>query len=185
MRRPIGLLIGAVVFLTACSTGSISMDDYARAVEERAVAYGAESEDLREQHWAILEDTVSRLQSEMDGEALVGAVIDETAQESTKLFAAISDALDRYIRDLDAMTPPVAVSDDHRTYVRALNTSRAGLTPILEDLPGAASFEEIDRVIAGSGFADAQHRVEAACYGLESAIGSQGREVDLRCEASR
>ena len=185
MKRMTVLLIGAGALLTGCSAGSVPISEYATVVEERAAIYAAESDDLREQQLAVLEDTVSRLQSELDGEALADAVIDETAHESTKLFAGISDVLDQYVRDLDAMTPPATVSDDHRAYVRALDTSRAGLAPVIEDLPGATSFEEIDRVIAGSGFADAQQRVEAACYDLESAIELQGPEVDLRCEATR
>ncbi len=185
MKQLTGLLIGAGVLLTACSAATVSVADYATAVEERAAIYGAESDDLRDLHLAALENTVARLQSELDGQALIDAVIGETAQESTKLFAGISDALDQYARDLDAMASPTAVSDEHRTYVRALDTSRAGLAPVLEDLPGATSFEELDRAIAGSGFADAQQRVEAACHDLESAIESQGPEVDLRCEATR
>lgn len=185
MRGLAGLLVGGGVLLTACSAGGISVADYATAVEERAAIYAAESDDLRSRHMATLENTVARLQGELSGEALVDAVIEETAQASLDLFDGISDALDLYVRDLDAMAPPDAVSDDHRAYQRALDTSRAGLAPILESLPGARSFEEIDTVIAGSGFADAQQRVEAACHGLESAIESLGPDVDLRCEATR
>ncbi len=185
MKRLIGLLIGAGVLLAACSTDSVTIADYAAAVEERAASYGAESDELKDQQLATLEDTVTRLQGELDGQALVDAAISETARESTKLFAGISDALDRYVRDLDAMTPPDTVSDDHRAYVHALETSRVGLGSVLADLPGASSFEEIDRVIAGSGFADAQQRVEAACRALEAAIEGQGPAVNLRCEAAR
>lgn len=185
MRRLTGLLVYAGMLMSACSAAGVSVPDYAAAVEERAAAYGAESDDLKAQQLATLEDTVTRLQSELNGQALVDAAISETARESTKLFAGISDALDRYVRDLDAMTPPATISDDHRAYARALETSRAGLVPILADLPGASSFDEIDRVIAGSGFADAQQRVEAACHALESVIESQGPTVDLRCGATR
>jgi len=180
-----GLLIGVGVFLTACSASSISVPDYAVAVEDRAAAYGAESDDLKEKQLATLEDTVARLQGELEGQALIEAAISETAEESTKLFAGISDALDRYVQDLDVIAPPAAVADDHRSYVEALDTSRAGLVMVLEDLPGATSFEEIDRVIAGSGFADAQQSVEAACHALETTIELQGSTADLRCEATR
>jgi hypothetical protein len=185
MRRPTGLLIGIGILAVACSAKSVSIADYSAVVEERAATYGTESDGLREQQLATLEDTVSRLQSELDGQALIDAAISETARESTKLFAGISDALDRYVRDLDAMALPGAVSDEHATYVQVLETSRAGLVSVLADLPGATSFEEIDKAIAGSGFADAQQRVEAACRVLEDAIGSQGPTVDLRCDASR
>lgn len=179
------MLIGACVILASCSTAGISVGDYAAAMEERAAAYGAELDDLKDQQLATLEDTVARLQSELDGQALVDAAISETARESTKLFAGISDALDRYIRDLDAMSPPDTATDDHLAYIRVLETSRAGLGPVLADLPAASTFEEIDRVIAGSGFADAQQRVEAACRALEQAIEDEDATVDLRCEASR
>jgi len=179
------MLIGTGVLVAACSTGGVSLADYAAAVEERAAAYGAESDDLKDKQLATLEATVTRLQSELDGQALVDEAISETARESAKLFAGISDALDRYVRDLDTMTPPAAVLDEHRSYIQALETSREGLGSVLADLPGASSFQEIDRVIAGSGFADAQQRVEAACGALEAAIEGQGLIVDLRCEATR
>lgn len=185
MRPVAGLLIGVGVLLSACSTGSVSVSDYAAAAEERAAAYGIESMELKAKQLATLEDTVTRLQSELEGQALVDAAISETARESTKLFAGISDALDRYAQDLDAMTPPTSVLDLHRAYIQALETSRAGLASVLADLPGASSFEDIDRVIAGSGFADGQQRVESACHALQAAIESQGPIVDLRCEATR
>ena len=173
------------MIVSACSADSVSIADYSVAVEERATAYGTESDELKEQQLQTLEDTVSRLQSELEGQALIDAAISETALESTKLFAGISDVLDRYVRDLDAMTSPPAVADEHRTYIQVLETSRAGLASVLADLPGATSFEEIDRAIAGSGFADAQQRLEAACRALEDAINLQGLTVDLRCDATR
>lgn len=185
MRQLTGLSIVVAILAAACSTVSVSITDYSAAVEERAAAYGTESDDLEEQQLATLEDTVGRLQSELEGQALIDAAISETARESTKLFAGISDALDRYVQDLDAMAPPSTVSDEHVTYMQALDTSRSGLVSVLEDLPGATSFEEMDRAIAGSGFADAQQRVEAACRVLEDAIEEQGPAVDLRCEATR
>ncbi len=185
MMRLTGLLIGVGVFLTACSAGSVSIANFATAVEERAAVYGRELDDLTERHRATLEGSITRLQGELDGEAFVDAAIGETARETTKLFAGISDALDQYARDLDATTPPAAVSDEHRAYIGALETSRAGLVSVLEDLPGATSFEEIDRIISGSGFADAQQRVETECRNLQDRIKAQGPEVDLRCEATR
>ena len=185
MRRVAGILIGTGVLFTACSSTAVSVPDYAAAVEERAAAYGAESDDLQERQLAALEATVTRLQDELEGQALVDAAISETARESTKLFSGISDALDRYVQDLDAMTPPDAISEDHTDYVSALDTSRAGLVSILDGLPDATSFEEMDRVINGSGFADVQQRLEATCRALEAAIESHGPEVDLRCDAAR
>ena len=179
------MLIGAGVFFTACSSTTVSVPDYAAAVEERAVAYGAESDDLQERQLATLEATVTRLQDELEGQALVDAAISETARESTKLFAGISDALDRYVQDLEAMTPPDAIFEDHAAYIRALDASRAGLVSILGDLPDATSFDEMDKVINGSGFADVQQRLEATCRALETAIEVQGPDVDLRCEATR
>ncbi len=185
MRQLVGIFICVGVLLSACSADSVSVSDYAAAAEERAAAYGIESTELKAKQLATLEDTVTRLQDDLDGQALVEAAIIETARESTKLFAGISDALDRYIQDLDAMTSSASVLDLHHAYIQALETSRAGLASVLADLPGASSFDEIDRVVAGSGFADGQHRVEAACHALQAAIESQGPVVDLRCEATR
>jgi hypothetical protein len=185
MRHLAILTICLGTLLAACSTASISVPDYATAVEERAVAYADETDGLKGQQLATLEATVARLQGELDGQALVDAAIRETASESTKLFAGISDALVRYVQDLDAMAAPDVLSDAHVAYVSSLDASRAGLVSVLDDLPGATSFDEIDRVINGSGFADVQQRLEASCRSLENAIASQDLSVDLECEATR
>ena len=83
MRRLAGMLLGVGVFSVACSSATVSVLDYAAGVEERATAYGVESDDLEERQLATLEDTVTRLQEELEGQALIDAAISETAREST------------------------------------------------------------------------------------------------------
>lgn len=174
-------LVGA--FCAACSSGGVPLDTYASGVEAGAAGYAHEIDDLRSRYLAELDDAVAGLQQSLEGAALVDAAVDETAGRSVALFASLGDALDRYIRDLENRDAPAVVSSEHEEFVDALISSRAGISPILEALPTATSFDEIDRVIAGSGFADAQLRVEAMCTTLERAIGRQGVVVDLRCAA--
>jgi len=181
--RVIAILALVGVVGAACSAPSGSLDDYAPAAEDHAAAYTAEVGALRGAYATGMDETVTALQGESDGSNLRDAVVAEAVDQSVVLFASLGDALDRYIRNLRELDPPAAVSVDHGDLIAALVVSREGISPILEALPTATTFDQIGRIIAGSGFADAQLRVEAACKTLERTIGSDGMEVDLRCEA--
>jgi len=179
------LLAALLVLLAACSGAEPLIDEYAPALQERAGAYADEVETLAEQNAADLNTAVNRLQNDLQGEALLDAAVAETAKLSSMLFAGIGDALDRYVRDLDEMPTPGSVADEHTSYLKALEASRSGVAPLLETLGTATTFEQIDEAIAGSGFSDAQPRVEAACATLERAVESAGVVVDLRCAVVR
>lgn len=181
MMRLTALLAAFLVFLSACSGAEPTIDEYAPALQERAGAYADEVETLAEQNATDLNSAVNRLQNDLQGEALLDAAVAETATLSSMLLAGIGDALDRYVRDLDEMPAPGSVADDHSSYVKALESSRSGVAPLLKTLATAKTFEQIDEAIAGSGFSDAQPRVEAACGILERAVESAGAVVDLRC----
>ncbi len=183
MTRIIVSLAMAAVLGAGCSAPGGSIEQYAPAVEGLASGYTAEVESLRAAYATGLEGTITDLRGDLEGSALRDAVFDETVGRSTVLFSSLGDALDRYIRDLGELGPPAEISADHDDFVSALVVSRSGISPILETLTTATSFEQIDGIIAGSGFADAQLRVRASCGALEQAIGTNGMEVDLRCDA--
>jgi len=179
--RTVAAVCAGVVMLTACSSNGMPVEEYATVVEGEATAYADEVSGLFEQNVSDLDTAVSRLQDEVEGEALVAAALAETARLASMLFAGISDASDRYIADLDALDAPSSLEAEHRAYLDALAASREGTDALLSDLAAATTFDDIDRAIGSSGFSDAQPRVDAACRELQEAIQAQGPTVDLRC----
>jgi hypothetical protein len=179
--RAVAALCAAVVVLAACSSNGMPLDEYAAAVEGEATDYADEVSSLFEQNVGDLDTAVSRLQDEVEGEALVAAALAETARLASMLFAGISDASDRFVADLDALDAPASLEAEHRAYLDALAASREGAGALLPDLAAATTFDDIDRAIGSSGFSDAQPRVDAACKNLQQAIREQGPSVDLRC----
>jgi hypothetical protein len=184
MRRLATLLATSLVIVSACSGGALSVDEYASAVEARAGANADEITALADQNISELNVAVARLQREVEGDELAEAAIAETASFASKLFAGIGDALDRFVQHLDELDAPSELETDHRAYIVALEASRSGIAPLLSDLSAAATFDDIDRAIASSGFSDAQPRVVAACSSLQRGIEALGPVVDLRCEPS-
>ena len=184
MRRIAALLAASLVIVSACSSGGLSVDEYASAVEAQAEANADEIIALADQNISELDVAVARLRREVEGDELAEAAIAETARLASKLFAGIGDALDRYVQNPDALDAPSELESDHRAYFVALEASRSGIAPLLSDLSAAATFDDIDRAIASSGFSDAQPRVVAACSSLQRGIEALGPVVDLRCEPS-
>ena len=185
MRRIIAGLIAGLVLLAACSGAGPPIDEYAPVLQDRAGVFADEVEALAEQNASELNSAINRLQNDLQGEALVDAALGETATRSSMLFAGIGDALDRYVRDLDAMAVPDAVADEHASFIAAYEASRSGVAPLMEALAAATTFEQIDAAIASSGFSDAQPRVAVACTTLEGAIATLGAAANLRCEVVR
>lgn len=183
MRRLATLLIAGAVVTSACSGDGLSTAEYASAVETQAAAHADEVTDLTDKNISELDVAVARLQRDFEGEALAEAAVAETARLAAILFAGIGDALDRYVRGIDALDVPSELRTDHSAYVMALEASRSGIAPLLSDLPMATTFDDIDRAIAASGFSDAQPRVVAACTTLQRGIEARGPVVDLRCGA--
>jgi hypothetical protein len=157
--------------------------EYRDLVAQRAAAYAGEAEDLRSNHLFQLEREVDNLVKQTEPDDLEVAVLEETARRSASLIAAIADAVERYVSDLAAMSPPETVRQAHRDYVSALNLSIAGIGVTVEALADAGSFEEIDAAIGGSTFNDTQHRVDAACRNLENVLAAHGVGADLHCRA--
>ena len=182
MRRIATLLAAGVLITSACSGSGPSVDEYASSIESLAGAHADEVITLADRNISELDVAVARLQDEVEGDELATAAVAETARLASQLFAGIGDALDRYVQQLDELDAPPDLETDHRAYIVALEGSRSGLAPLISDLSAAATFDDIDRAIASSGFSDAQPRVVATCTSLERGIGTLGPTVDLRCE---
>jgi hypothetical protein len=177
------LFVAVVLLVAGCAESAMTEVEYRDLVAQRAAAYAEEAEDLRSNHLFQLEREVDKLVKQTDRDDLEAVVLDETARRSASLVAAIADAVERYVSDLAAMSPPETVRQAHRDYVSALNLSIAGIGVTVEALAGAGSFEEIDAAIGGSTFNDTQHRVDAACRNLESVLASLGVGADVHCRA--
>jgi hypothetical protein len=184
MRRLIIVFSGIALVAAACSDGGLSVDEYAATVESQAGAHADEVTALADRNISELNTAVARLQDEAEGDELAAAAIAETARLASHLFAGIGDALDRYAQQLDELDAPSELEEDHGAYIVALEASRTGIAPLVSDLSTAATFDDIDRAIASSGFSDAQPRVVAACTSLQRSIATLGPVVDLRCEPS-
>lgn len=184
MRRLVTAFAAVALTVSACSDSGLSVDEYAVAIDSQAGAYADEVTALADRNISELNVAVARLQDETEGDDLAEAAIAETARLASHLFAGIGDALDRYVRQLDELDAPSELETDHGAYIVALEASRTGIAPLLSDLSTAATFDDIDRAIASSGFSDAQPRVVAACDSLQRGIAELGPVVDLRCEPS-
>ena len=183
MRPLVTMFVAGVALISGCSGGGLSVEEYAPLVEDRAATYADEITALADRNISDLDVAVVRLQRDFEGEALVEAAIDETARLASMLFAGIGDALDRYVRDLDALDAPSDLQTEHRAHIVALKASRSGIAQLLSNLTAATTFDDVDHAIAGSGFSDAQPRVVAACNTLQRAIAEEGSVVHLRCES--
>jgi hypothetical protein len=181
VRRLVAVIV--VLLVAGCADSAVSEVEYRDLVAQRSAAYAEEAEELRSSHLFQLEREVDNLVKQTEADALEAAVLDETARRSASLVAAIADAVERYVSDLAAISPPETLRRAHREYVSALNLSIAGIGVTVEALAEAGSFEEIDAAIGGSTFNDTQHRVDAACRNLESALAARGVGADLHCRA--
>lgn len=181
--RPLFALV-VVLLAAGCAGPAMTEAGYRDLVVQRSAAYAEEAEDVRSNHLFALEREVDNLVKKSDPEGLEAAVLDETARRSASLVAAIADAVERYVSDLAAISPPETVRQAHREYVSALNLSIAGIGVTVEALAVAGSFEEIDAAIGGSTFNDTQHRVDVACRNLESVLAALGVGADLHCRAA-
>lgn len=182
MRTLIAAVVALAVVGAACSS-SMSMDEYTLELGDRVGSFQTEQEVLGERHLAELDAAIADLQRSLEGEALIEAAVEETAQRSAQLFAAIGDTLNRFGEDLAGLDAPRSVSDEHGSYVDALASAREAVGSLLTDLTGATSFDQIDRAVSGSHYADSRLRVAAACSDLQEALADQSVNVDLQCES--
>jgi hypothetical protein len=169
------------LLVAGCGQASLTVDEYRDQVSDSASAFTAEAEGLRSTHLWQMERAVEGLVRELEGDALEVAAVEETGQRSAAMFAAIADAIDRYALDLSSMIPPRQIGDAHDEYVKALQLSIADIGSTLDALTSAESFDAIDAAVGGSGFNDAQYRVDAACRNLQRLLAEQGAPADLHC----
>lgn len=173
--------IAAMLLVAGCGESALTAAEYRDLLAERSAAYAVEAEEIRVSHLYDLERSVDDLVKHTEGDELEAAVLAETSRRSAALFASIGDAVQRYSADLAALDPPDGLLPAHREFIAALELSITGIGATLGALAAATSFQEIDAAIGGSTFADTQHRVDAACTGLERSLAELREPADLRC----
>ena len=184
MRTLVAAATALALLGTGCGPGP-TIEDYGSQLETRVTAYAAEHDDLAAQHLSGLERAIAELERTQEGEALAAAAVGVTAQRSAALIAAVGDALDRLQAGLTEIEAPGPVVDAHRAFIDAIGRASEGTGPLVDRLANATSFDEMDRMLSGSAYADAGPRLHAACERLQEAIADQGVTVDLRCGSVR
>lgn len=170
-----------VLAIAGCGDPAPTVDEYRDDLRARATAFADEGEQLRVDHLFQLERSVDDLVKQTDQSELEDAVIEETARRTAALFAALTDAVQRYATDLQRIVAPPSVREAHDELVAALELSITDIGTTMDALETAASFAEIDAAIGGSPFNDSAPRVDTACVRLEAALAEQGASADLHC----
>ena len=173
--------ISTLLVLSGCSQPALTAAEYRDMLTERSTAYVTEAENIRVSHLYDLERSVDGLVKSTEADQLEAAVLAETARRSASMFAAIGDAVKRYADDIAVVDPPDSLQTAHEEFVTALQLSITGIGAMVGSLADASSFQEINETIGGSTFNDTQHRVDAACAGLEGVLAEIGEPADLHC----
>lgn len=169
----------AVVMLTGCSS-PMSIDGYADAATAATDAYVSESQSLSYDYQSTLEDGVRAIAS--DGEPdPAGRAVELVTHETVAYLAVLSDAMNRYLHDLEELSPPSGVSDAHAEYLGAVRFVLDAIPSTRDAVEGATDITAVQLALTTSGFADGQTRWTVACSALERAVRDQGKGIDLGC----
>lgn len=182
------VVVFGLLLLAACSS-AMGLDAYADGAESLGRSYETETtglhRDLDEELQAEI-DGLERSVDSADPVAVAGfaaEALEITAARTATFFAMVGDALARHRDDLVELRPPSEVETEHHEYLDAMDAVLSGLPSLLDGLTTARAFDEIDAAVYGSGFADAQPRLIAACIGLEQRLTELGATANLRCPA--
>lgn len=174
--------------LASCGTsGAQDPVDYAADAGRLAAEHGDQVTAIQGAGELALLGSIEALRGQVDSGAISAEqfgleAFATTRSQTIALFAAIGDATDRFISDLEALRPPEAVAQHHHAYIEALRSASAGIAPLLTALGGADEFDELEPIITASGFVDAQQRLGASCRLLQAAVAEAANlAVDLRC----
>ena len=168
------------LLVSACSEPSMSVPDYATALEDGTDAYIAESQVLSGAFQRTVEDEIAQLAETGEGD-LLSIATEITSRETVQYMALLEDAMMRYGLSLEALESPAVLRDPHDAYVLALGSVRSSMQATRDAIAGAEDLDGIQIAITSSGFSDGQLRLRAACSSLEAAVRQEGHGVDLGC----
>lgn len=177
MKPWIGIVF---VFLAGCSAGALPMGEYVDAMETAAVVYVADSQDLSVQYQdQVISEITEMAQSEPPDADILAVGITRSA--TTDYLDVLADQMLRFVDDMEAMTPPTAVGEDHDEFVAAVRSVYTAMPRTITEVGNADSLDGIRLALTASGFADGQIRWTAACTTLESSVRATGSGLDLGC----
>jgi hypothetical protein len=182
MNRSLVLILVVLAAIGAsCSEAEpMTLENYATATTQTTESYVLESQQISLRYQTAVEDQVRELVSSSDQPDLEGAMT-IVRSETANFLALLDDAMGRYHTDLEELTPPTPVAEQHEAYLKIIASVRSTLPTSRDALADTTTFEEILSSLVGSGFADGQTAWTAACELLESAIRGEGRGADLKC----
>lgn len=177
MKPGIGIVF---VFLAGCSAGALSVGEYVDAMETAAVIYVADSQDLSVQYQdQVISEITEMAQREPPNADILAVGITRAA--TTDYLDVLADQMLRFVDDMEAMKPPMAVGEDHDEFVAAVRSVYTAMPRTIMEVGSAESLDGIRLALTSSGFADGQIRWTAACTTLESSVRAIGSGLDLGC----
>lgn len=176
--RPWFGIVGLI--LAGCSVGALSVGEYADAMESAADVYVADSQALSlEYQDQVISEITEMAQSEPpDADSLALAI---TRSATTEYLDVLADQMLRFVDDMEAMTPPTPIGNEHDEFVGAVRSVYTAMPRTIADVGEADSLDGIRLALTASGFADGQIRWTAACTTLESSVRALGSGLDLGC----
>ncbi|MGI9528720.1 MAG: hypothetical protein ACR2NG_03340 [Acidimicrobiia bacterium] len=182
MRRLALVVMAGALGGAGCSS-PMPIDEYASELSDIAEAYVVESQDLSYDYQSSVEDGVRDI-VEAGQDGAESDAIELVRSETVQYLAMLSDAMGRYLEQLDALNPPDEVADQHEAYVAAVRNVYESIPDARDTVAGATSLEGVQLALTASGFADGQLRWTTTCLSLEEAVEAQGEPVTLRCVRS-
>jgi len=190
MRLVVIAVLCTGALLAACTSApppAMTAGDYRDEIQHLANAHADEVDAIRGDYDRQMPLTIKRIQRDIDPndaaarEAFGVQALAATRTATAKMLAAIGDSDARYRDALAALVPPPELASPHDALVSAYDVAVATLPDLLAQVTGADSFDAITRALAGSGYADVQPRIAAACHDLEEQLAATGQPADLRC----
>ncbi len=180
-----GVILGTVVLASsACSSQSLTVAEYAEAIEGATRDYISESQALSATFHKTVEDAVAHIVESGGDDPLIRAT-EVTVREMMLFFVLLEDAVARYLARLNAVEAPNRLRGSHAAYMGAVSSVHASMPALLSSIEFAHDLGAVQAAIAGSGFQDGQHRWTETCLSLESAVRGEGTGVDLGCTRSQ
>jgi hypothetical protein len=184
--KALSTILAAVLFTAACGS-SPSAEEYFSGAQQASITYDEATDEIFDSYRAAVEDALLDFQARTaDAETTTvieetAALLERTVTEVTRAFELAGEELDAFITAMDDLDPPGDLAEQHETAVGALRRSSDAIPDLIQAFTTVQSLDEIAGAINGSGFGDAQPRVEAACRDLQDAADAAGITADLRC----
>ena len=110
LTRQIAMAAVLAVLVSACSEPSMSVSEYATALEDGTDAYIAESQVLSGAFQRTVENEIAQLSETGEGD-LLSIATEITSRETVQYMSLLEDAMVRYGLSLEALEPPAVLRD--------------------------------------------------------------------------